>query len=551
MDSTDGRDPGVVQRSRREINTVRFTKLAAVVGAVVIGAGVLAACGGSSSDNGMVTVNGSEPEVGLVTTNTNENGGGRIVDRLFTGLYYYDADGNPQPGMVDTLQTTDNKNYTITIKKGWKFTDGTEVKAHNFVDAWNFGAYTPNAQRQQSFFAPIEGYDAVSAEKPTAKTMSGLKVVNDYTFTVALKNPAIDFKLGLGFTPFKPLPDVAFKDIKAFGENPVGNGPYKLQSWQHNVQATLVPNDQYPGTNKAENKGLVFKFYLDFDSAYSDLQSGNLDFLDTIPVSALRTYKQDLGDRAITKPTAQNQTVAIPETLQHFSGQEGVLRRQAISLAIDRKQITDNIFAGSRNPARDFTARTLPGFNGNLPNESNLDYNPTKAVQLWNQANAISPWSGSFVLASNYDGGHKEWVEATVNSIKNVLKIDAQPQAIATFSQLRQQVNARTIKSAFRTGWQGDYPSMLEFLEPIFVTGAGSNDVDYSNPAFDAKLREAEAAPSAEQSYQLTGQAQSILLNDLPVIPMWDYVANAGEGVGVNAPMTWSGLADFENITKS
>ncbi len=91
--------------------------------------------------------------------------------------------------------------------------------------------------------------------------MSGLKVVNDYTFTVALKNPAIDFKLGLGFTPFKPLPDVAFKDIKAFGENPVGNGPYKLQSWQHNVQATLVPDDQYPGTNKAKNKGLVFKFY--------------------------------------------------------------------------------------------------------------------------------------------------------------------------------------------------------------------------------------------------------------------------------------------------
>ncbi len=147
--------------------------------------------------------------------------------------------------------------------------------------------------------------------------------------------------------------------------------------------------------------------------------------------------------------------------------------------------------------------------------------------------------------------GHKEWVEATVNSIKNVLKIDAQPQAIATFSQLRQQVNARTIKTAFRSGWQGDYPSMLEFLEPIFVTGAGANDVDYSNPAFDAKLRESEAATSAEQSYQLTGQAQGILLNDLPTIPMWDYVANGGEGVGVNAPMTWSGLADFENITKS
>ncbi|GAA1457922.1 ABC transporter substrate-binding protein [Williamsia maris] len=521
-----------------------------MAGALVISAGVLAACGGSSSDSSLIRVNGSEPETGLITTTTNENGGGRIVDRLFTGLYYYDADGNPKPAMVDKLDTTDNKNYTITIKKGWKFTDGTEVKAHNFVDAWNFGAYTPNAQKQQSFFAPIAGYDEVSSENPTVKTMSGLKVVDDYTFTVALKQPAIDFKLGLGFTPFKPLPDVAFKDIKAFGENPVGNGPYKLQTWQHNVKADIVPNPDYPGENKAQNKGISFVFYTSLDTGYADLQSGNLDVLDTIPTSALRTYKQDLGDRAIDKATAQNQTITIPERLAHFGGQEGVLRRQAISMAIDRKQITTNIFQGSRNPSKDFTASSLPGFDGNLPGESNLEYNPTKAVALWNQANAISPWSGKFVISTNYDGGHKEWTDAAANSIKNTLKIDAEGAGIPTFSQLRQQINDKTIQTAFRAGWQGDYPSMLEFLEPIFVTGGGSNDAGYSNPTFDAKVREAESQTSAEASYKVVGEAQQILLNDLPAIPMWDYVNNAGVNTGVKASITWSGLPDYENITK-
>ena len=111
------------------MTAVRLKKIAAMAGALVISAGVLAACGGSSSDSAMVTVNGTEPESGLVTTNTNENGGGRIVDRLFTGLYYYDADGNPKPAMVDKLETTDSQNYTVTIKEGWKFTDGTPVNA--------------------------------------------------------------------------------------------------------------------------------------------------------------------------------------------------------------------------------------------------------------------------------------------------------------------------------------------------------------------------------------------------------------------------------------
>lgn len=534
-------------------SAVRFKRVAAIAGALVISAGVLAACGSSDSggSGGVITANGGEPESGLVTTDTNENNGGRIVDSLFTGLYYYDADGNPKPAMVDKLDTTDNKTFTITIKKGWKFTDGTEVKAHNYVDAWNFGAYTPNAQKQQSFFEPIQGYDDVAAEKPTVKTMSGLKVIDDYTFSVTLTSPNIDFKLGLGFTPFKPLPDVAFKDIKAFGQNPVTNGPYKLKSWQHNIKAELVPDPDYQGENKAKNDGITFVFYTSLDTAYADLQSGNLDVLDTIPSSALRTYKKDLGDRAIDKPTATNQTITIPERLAHFGGQEGVLRRQAISLAINRKQITDNIFQGTRKPAKDFTASTLPGYSADLPGSDVLDYNPTKAVELWNEANKISPWSGKFIVTSNADGGHKEWIDAATNSIKNTLKIDAEGASVPTFSQLRQSINDKTIQGAFRAGWQGDYPSMLEFLQPIFVTGAASNDAGYSSAEFDAKLAKAAQASSNEESYKLTGEAQEVLLKDMPAIPMWDYITNAGVNTGVKAEITWCGLPDYTNITKS
>ena len=74
------------------------------------------------------------------------------------------------------------------------------------------------------------------------------------------------------------------------------------------------------------------------------------------------------------------------------------------------------------------------------------------------------------MIAYNADGGHQEWVDAVANSIKNTLGIDAAGAPQPTFAQIRTQITDRSIGTAFRAGWQGDYPSLLEFLEPLFVT---------------------------------------------------------------------------------
>lgn len=534
----------------------RIRPVMALAAVLLTGVLTLSACGGGDAgDSGFVTVNGGEPQNALLTTNTNETNGGRILDRLFAGLMSYDAKGVPSLEVAESIDTTDNVNYRIRLKPDWKFTDGSPVTARSFVDAWNYGALTTNAQLMQSFFSPIVGYDEVAAPNPTASTMSGLTVVSDTEFTVRLKAPTIDFEQRLGFTPFYPLPPVAFEDMEAFGRNPVGNGPYQLarsDPWQHNVRIDLVPNPDYRGNRVPANKGLRFVFYANLDTAYADLQAGNLDVLDTIPSSALPTYRDDLADRAISGPTAQNQTLDIPLRLPHFGGEEGRLRRLAVSAAINRRQICDQIFHGARSPAREFTASSLPGFNPNLPGSDALDYNPQRAKQLWAQAEAIAPWRGQLAIAYNADGGHQEWVDAVANSIKNTLGVDAVGAPMPTFAQLRTEITNRTIDSAFRAGWQGDYPSMLEFLEPLFVTGAGSNDVDYSKRDFDGALTVAQAAPTLEESYVLTNDAQQILLRDMPVIPLWDYINAAGHSDAVrDVAIAWNGLPDYERIAKA
>jgi oligopeptide transport system substrate-binding protein len=110
----------------------------------------------------------------------------------------YDAAGKPSLEVARSIETTDNINYRITLKPGWKFTDGSPVTAHSFVDSWNYGALSSNAQLQQDFFSPIGGFDEVSGPQPTQRTMSGLRVVSDLEFSVRLKAPTIDFTLRLG-----------------------------------------------------------------------------------------------------------------------------------------------------------------------------------------------------------------------------------------------------------------------------------------------------------------------------------------------------------------
>ena len=84
--------------------------------------------------------------------------------------------------------------------------------------------------------------------------------------------------------------------------------------------------------------------------------SGNLDVLDSIPDSAFATFEADLSGRSVNQAAAIFQSFAIPQKLEHFSGEEGNLRRQALSYAIDRDTITETIFSGTRTPAKDFTS---------------------------------------------------------------------------------------------------------------------------------------------------------------------------------------------------
>lgn len=540
---------------------MKIRRIGGLAATVAVGALALAACSSSpsatpstgasaSTSTGIVTVNGSEPQNPLIPTNTNEVGGGKIEDLVFAGLVYYDAKGQPHNEVADSITTTDSQNYTVKLKSGWKFTNGEAVTAKSFVDAWNYGALLSNAQLSSTFFESIEGYSD-KADSP----LTGLKVVDDSTFTVKLSQPESDFPLRLGYSAFYPLPAVAFKDIAAFGQNPIGDGPYKFKdatSWEHNVKLDVVPNPDYKGDRKPQNGGVSVKFYTTQEAAYNDLLANQLDVLDAVPDSAFSTFTTDLGDRAINKPAAIFQSFTIPQKLAHFTGAEGALRRQAISMAINRQEITDTIFQKTRTPASDFTSPVIAGWSDSIKGSDVLKFDSAKAQQLWAQADAISPWSGKFTIGYNADGGHQTWVDAVINSIKNVLHIEAEGAPYPTFKDLRSDVTKRTITGAFRSGWQADYPSLYNFLGPLYATGAGSNDGDYSSTKVDDLLKQGLAAKSVDDANKIFDQVQENLFTDLPAIPLWYSNVTGGYATTVsNVEFGWNSVPLYYQIHKS
>jgi len=505
----------------------------------------------------------------LLPANTNEVYGGRVVELLFEGLRSYDANGKAVNALAESIESPDAQNWTIKVKQGTKFTNGEAITAKTFVDSWNFAANSKNLQNNGFFFESIDGYTAVSAvttaksadgkttttPAPTAETMSGLKATDDSTITVKLAQPEADWSLRLGYSAFFPLPSAALKDPKTYGENPVGNGPYKMEktgSWVHDQSISLVKNPDYNGPRAAKNGGVTFKFYTDPGPAYTDLQANNLDVTDVLPSNALKTYVTDFPDRNATKPVATDSTLNIPGYNLNFQGEAGTLRRQALSYAINREEIAKVVFNGTRTPAKAFAPPVIDGFKADLKGSEVLKFDPAKAKDLWAQAEKIKPYDGSkpLQIASNTDGGNKEWIDAVANGFKNNLGIQAEIQPFAKFAEVLNLRKSQSLPGLTRAGWQGDYPSLYNFLGPVWATGASSNYEKYSNPEFDKLLKEGLAAKTTDEANAKFNQAQEVLFKDLPGLPLWDQARAIvwSENV-LKAETGWNGGILYYNIT--
>ncbi|MFJ5232578.1 ABC transporter substrate-binding protein [Kitasatospora sp. NPDC088391] len=484
--------------------------------------------GGSSDTSKTFTYQSSEPQNPLQPANANETGGGRIVQNLFKGLADYDpSNGKLRMQVADKIDTSDSQTFNVTLKSGWTFHDGTPVTAKSFVDAWNWAANTKNNQINSSWFSDIEGYADVHPKSgaPAKDTMSGLAVQDDTHFTIKLTNKVSYFPYKLGYVAFSPLPEGFFKDPAGYGQKPVGNGPYQFVSWDHNSQVVTKTFANYQGVDKPKNGGVVFKMYTTAEAAYADLQSNNLDVIDQVPPSALANYKNDLGDRAIDAPQGAIQNIGFTLYQSDWQGQDKNKVRQGLSMAIDRDTITKTVLQGSRKPATAWVAEGVDGYKSGTCGDA-CTYNPDKAKQLIQEGGGVP--GNAIKITYNADGGHKEWVDAVCNSIRQATGVNCAGDPKTDFKTARAAITGHQINGLFRTGWVQDYPLNANFLADVYRTGAASNDTGYSSPEFDKLANEADQAASVQDTATGYQKAEAQLAIDMPAIPLWYYRSNSG-----------------------
>lgn len=492
---------------------------------------VASACGGSapatsSPDSLVVSVGIGEPKA-LVPSTTTESNGADVLDALFTPLVGYDSAFRPIEIAAESISSQDNRVWTVKLRAGWRFHNGEPVTADSYINAWNAGAWGPNAHDGNYFFDKIQGYadmnprDGKSA--PKARKLTGLAKKDDLTFEVTLSDPYVNFKSMLGYTAFYPLPTSAFEDLAnnkiaaSYQEAPIGQGPFKMKGvWQHDQLIETERFADYAGPEKPKVAGIAFKIYQAQTTQYQDLLAGQLDVVPQIPIESLGSARADLGDRLKQSPNSVIQFLSFPTFDKRYSKVE---IRRAISMAIDRDEIVKTLFLDSQKPLRSFVSAVVPGYRPNTCGEA-CEYNPAKAKALFDAAGGAAAVGGRVELAYNVDGGHKAWIDATCNQIKKNLGVDCVPNPQPKFSELLTKVEKKQPVGAFRMGWIFDYPAMENYLGPIYTTNGSSNYYGYSNAEFDRLVREGDRARTPEEATKLYQQAEDILGRDLPVLPL-------------------------------
>ncbi|WP_367044783.1 ABC transporter substrate-binding protein [Streptomyces sp. Je 1-332] len=503
------------------------------------------ACGGGGSDSsddmnkgkadpkGIVTAQLSEPQNPLQPANAKESQGSRVLRTVFSGLVDYKP-GSSELENINAESVKPNKDssvWTVKLKPGWKFHDGTPVTAKSYVDSWNWSANVANNQTNSSWFADIKGYEDVHPEKGKAKSdkMSGLKVVDENTFTISLNSPVSYFAYKLGYDVWAPLPEAFFKDPKAFGQKPIGNGPYKFVSWDHNKLIKVRKFDGYKGPNAAKNGGIDFKNYTTADAAYSDIRSDNLDWIEQVPTTALTNYKQDLGDRAIDEEYSAVQSIVPAFYTKQFKDIDPKVI-QGLSMAIDRDTITKKVLHGTRTPADSFVARGVLGHKDGALGDV-AKYDPAKAKALIKEGGGVP--GNKISIQFNADQDHKPWVDAVCNSIRKAVKVECVGDSKPTFQADLNARDNKQVKSMYRGGWVLDYPVNSNFMRDLYGSKAAGNTSGFSNKEFDELSTKADKAATLDETVKLYQEAEQILVKEMPAIPLWFYKVNSGQSVNI------------------
>ena len=501
-------------------------RMASVLGAALAVALVLGACGDGEEKSGekgksLTIALSSEPIKWLNPSNGNSSADIQVAGAMFAPLVETDPGNGKLRNVVAESITPDatSQTWTIKIKSGFTFQNGQALTAKDYVDTWNLTAYGPNAWANNGFFSKVEGYDALNPQAPEGQTpappatnaMSGLKVVDNNTFTVRLKYPFSQFGLTLQYLGLVPLAEEVRKDPKAYERKQIGMGPYKLESeWKVGEDIKLVKWDGFKGEAPQADK-VTFRFIANADTAYNEFLAGTVDVVQ-VPATKKKSFKTDAPDRWIVSESSGNIFYWVfPSWEKAFANPK---LRHAFSMAIDRQAFADLV--GLAKPAGGLVA---PGIDGQRPDACKYcAYDAAAAKKLFDEAGGLPGPLTVYYNTATPTG--QIFSEALGNMMRQNLGIEVKYIG-KPGSEISDLADQKKINGMRLAGWGHDYSSIEDYLTPMFKSNGDANFSQYANSTLDALLAQGDSQSDTAEAIKLYQQAEDIALEDMPLIPLY------------------------------
>lgn len=452
-----------------------------------------------------------------------------ILEHIFEGLMTYNEKGELVPGVAKKVDVSEDKlKYTFTLRDDAKWSNGDPVTAKDFEFAWK-RVLDPKLGSEYSYaLYYIKGAEEYNTGKGSLENVA-IKAKDDKTLEVELKKPTPYFEGLTAFYTYYPVNKAVVEKNPDWAKDPsktelVSNGPFKVTNWKHNDIVQVVKNDKYFDADKVKLGGIDFDILEDDNTAYQKYQGGEYDFITSPATAVIHQLKQKNDPQLIIEPK-------LSTYYFEFNTKKAPLDnakvRLALSMAIDRKSIVDNVTQAGQKPAegivpfglKDDTGKDFREANGNLIKE-NVEEAKKLLEEGLKESNKTVADLNKMTIIYNTSEGHKKIAQAIQEMWKKNLGIQVglENMEFKTLLDRKKQGNYYIA----RAGWVGDYEDPMTMLD-LWVTGNPQNTAFYHNPKFDELIKKAKDSVDAKSRMDDMKEAEKILMADQPMLPVYFY----------------------------
>ena len=512
-------------------------KMLALVLAVTMVASSLVACGSkdtadttttdAAEGKQLVVQVGPDPETIDPALNSASDGGCMIL-HAFEGLLTYDQNEQLQPGCAELPEISeDGLTWTFKLYEGLKWSDGTDLTAHDFVYSWKRVCDPMTAAPYaETVLGMVKGYDEAINGNVDALAV---RATDDHTLVVELSVPCTYFDDLVAFATLSPVQQATIEaNGDAWATSPetyVSNGSFHVTEWVPGSHITMSKNEYYRNADDIKLDSIKFVLMEDSNAAFTAYKSGEVMMIKDVPTEEIPTLEGQADFHV--EPLMGTYYVSVNTAVEPFTDANV---RKALSLAIDREYVANTIMQGTYSPAYNFMGPGWLDADGSeLISKSNngegyigadFEANLEEAKKLLAEAGYPNGEGfPAFTYSTNESGYHKPVAEYLQQAWAELgLSCSVEIVEWSSFTPMRRAGEY----DIARNGWVGDYPDASNQLELLYSTN-GNNDGKFNSAEFDAAMDASRAtADPAERSAALH-KAEDIIFEEAGCIPLAYY----------------------------